>query len=81
VGLAGYFSSAGKLIFFRLVLYFSVMMNPFELSSVSNDAFREILQSMIEGIIVIDKEGKILAANPIAEEMNSTADLPPEEWV
>ncbi|HZY81696.1 MAG TPA: PAS domain-containing sensor histidine kinase [Cyclobacteriaceae bacterium] len=45
------------------------MINPFELSVVSNDAFREIFQSMTEGIIVVDKAGKILVANPIAEEM------------
>lgn len=45
------------------------MINPFELSSVSNDAFREIFQSMTEGIIVVDKEGKVLVANPIAEQM------------
>lgn len=45
------------------------MINPFELSVVSNDAFREIFQSMTEGIIVVDKAGKVLVANPIAEEM------------
>ncbi len=45
------------------------MINPFELSVVSNEAFREIFQSMTEGIIVVDRTGKILVANPIAEEM------------
>jgi len=45
------------------------MINPFELSVVSNDAFREIFQSMTEGIIVVDKDGRILVANPIAEEL------------
>lgn len=45
------------------------VINPFELSVVSNDAFREIFQSMTEGIIVVDKSGNILVANPIAEEM------------
>jgi PAS domain S-box-containing protein len=45
------------------------MINPFELSAVSNDAFREIFQSMTEGIVVVDKDGKILVGNPIAEEM------------
>ncbi len=45
------------------------MANPFELSVASNDAFREIFQSMTEGIIVVDRQGKILVANPIAEEM------------
>lgn len=45
------------------------MSNPFELSVVSNDAFREIFQSMTEGIIVVDENGSILVANPIAEQM------------
>jgi len=45
------------------------VINPFELSVVSNDAFREIFQSMTEGIIVVDKAGNILVANPIAEQM------------
>jgi PAS domain S-box-containing protein len=45
------------------------MINPFELSVASNDAFREIFQSMTEGIIVVDAEGKILVSNPIADEM------------
>jgi PAS domain S-box-containing protein len=45
------------------------VINPFELSAVSNDAFREIFQSMTEGIIVVDRTGQILVGNPIAEEM------------
>jgi len=45
------------------------MTNPFELSVASNDAFREIFQSMTEGIVVVDAEGKILVSNPIADEM------------
>jgi PAS domain S-box-containing protein len=45
------------------------MINPFELSVASNDAFREIFQSMTEGIVVVDAEGKILVSNPIADEM------------
>lgn len=46
------------------------MSQPFEfLSIVSNDAFREIFQSMTEGIIVVDQRGSILIANPVAEEM------------
>jgi PAS domain S-box-containing protein len=45
------------------------VINPFELSVVSNDAFREIFQSMTEGIIVVDRAGTILVANPIAEQM------------
>lgn len=46
-----------------------MMKNPFEFDSVSNDAYREIFQSMTEGIIVVDKAGTILVANPIAEQM------------
>lgn len=45
------------------------MVNPFELSVASNDAFREIFQSMTEGIVVVDSEGVILVSNPIADEM------------
>ncbi len=45
------------------------MINPFDLSIVSSDAFREIFQSMTEGIIVVDRDGKVLVANPVAEEM------------
>jgi PAS domain S-box-containing protein len=45
------------------------MINPFELSVASNDAFREIFQSMTEGIVVVDAQGKILVSNPIADEM------------
>ncbi|HRI79122.1 MAG TPA: PAS domain-containing sensor histidine kinase [Cyclobacteriaceae bacterium] len=45
------------------------MISQFELSLVSNEAFREIFQSMTEGIIVVDKDGKILVVNPVAEKM------------
>lgn len=45
------------------------MVNPFELSVASNDAFREIFQSMTEGIVVVDADGKVLVSNPIADEM------------
>jgi PAS domain S-box-containing protein len=45
------------------------MNNPFELSVASNDAFREIFQSMTEGIVVVDADGKILVSNPIADQM------------
>jgi len=36
---------------------------------ISNDAFREIFQSMSEGIIIVDEAGKILIANPVAERL------------
>ena len=46
------------------------MNQPFDLlTTVSNEAFREIFQGMTEGIIVINKEGNILLANPVAESM------------
>lgn len=38
-------------------------------SSVSNEAYREIFQSMSEGIIMIDESGKIVIANPVAEQL------------
>jgi PAS domain S-box-containing protein len=39
------------------------------LSLVSNDAFREIFQSMSEGIVIVDDSGKIVVANKIAEQL------------
>ena len=36
-------------------------------SLVTNDAFREIFQSMSEGIVMVDEKGIIVAANPVAE--------------
>lgn len=39
------------------------------LSQVSNDAFREIFQSMSEGIVMVDDSGKIVVANKIAEQL------------
>ncbi len=39
------------------------------LSQVSNDAFREIFQSMSEGIVIVDNNGKIIVANKIAEQL------------
>ena len=45
-------------------------MNPMtEGLLVSNDAFREIFQSMSEGIIMVDAAGKIVIANPLAEQL------------
>ena len=45
------------------------MPQSFALSVVSNDAFREIFQSMTEGIVVINQEGNILVVNKVVEEM------------
>lgn len=38
-------------------------------SFVSNDAFREIFQSMSEGIVMVEENGVIVTANPIAEQL------------
>ena len=39
------------------------------LSQVTNEAFREIFQSMSEGILMVNVSGKIMVANPIAEQI------------
>ena len=36
---------------------------------VTNEAYREIFQSMSEGIIMVDESGKIVIANPVAEQL------------
>lgn len=40
-----------------------------EFSIVTNEAYREIFQSMSEGIIMVDETGKIAIANPVAEQL------------
>lgn len=40
-----------------------------DFSVVTNEAFREIFQSMSEGIIMVDEAGKIAIANPVAEQV------------
>lgn len=45
------------------------MPQSFALSVVSNDAFREIFQSMTEGIVVVNRDGSILVVNKVVEEM------------
>lgn len=40
-----------------------------DISFVSNDAFREIFHSMSEGIVMVDPDGKIVVANPVAEQI------------
>lgn len=35
----------------------------------ANDTFRQIFQSSVEAIIMVDREGKILLANPVSERM------------
>jgi len=40
-----------------------------DFSLVSNDSFREIFQSMSEGLLMVDDEGKIAIANLVAEQI------------
>jgi PAS domain S-box-containing protein len=40
-----------------------------DFSIVTNEAYREIFQSMSEGIIMVDDAGKIAIANPVAEQL------------
>jgi PAS domain S-box-containing protein len=40
-----------------------------DFSLVTNEAYREIFQSMSEGIIMVDEDGKIAIANPLAEQL------------
>ena len=42
---------------------------PMDFSIVTNEAYREIFQSMSEGIIMVDESGKIAIANPVAEQL------------
>lgn len=35
----------------------------------SNETFRQIFQSSVEAILIVDKDGKILLANPVSERM------------
>lgn len=39
------------------------------MSFTSNETFRQIFQSSVEAIIMVDQEGKILLANPVTEQM------------
>lgn len=45
------------------------MENPLIIKLAANDAFREIFQSMSEGIIIVNESGLIQVANPVAESM------------
>jgi PAS domain S-box-containing protein len=40
-----------------------------DFSVVTNEAYREIFQSMSEGIIMVEESGKIAIANPVAEQL------------
>ena len=39
------------------------------MATISNESFRQIFQSSAEAIIIVDKDGKILLANPVSERM------------
>ncbi len=39
------------------------------MSFISNESFRQIFQSSVEAIIMVDQQGKILLANPVSEKM------------
>jgi PAS domain S-box-containing protein len=39
------------------------------MSFISNESFREIFQSSVEAILMVDQSGKILLANPVSEKM------------
>ncbi len=45
------------------------MGQPPDAELITNDAFREIFQSMSEGIIMVNVAGKIVVANPVAEQL------------
>ncbi len=40
-----------------------------DLSIITNDAFREIFHSMSEGIVMVNELGKIVVANPVADQI------------
>lgn len=40
-----------------------------DISLITNEAYREIFQSMSEGIIMVDTKGAIVGANPVAEQL------------
>jgi len=55
-----------------LVILLPIVAKPitlFGMPVISGDALKEIFQSMMEGFVVIDKEGIILVVNPIGERM------------
>lgn len=50
-----------------VILHFMDMNHP--IRHVTDDVFREIFHSMSEGIVIVNDEGKIIVANPIAEQL------------
>jgi len=51
------------------LLISSTLSGSIDFSVVTNEAYREIFQSMSEGIIMVDESGKIAIANPVAEQL------------
>ncbi len=49
--------------------YFTLIPVGMDFAIVTNEAYREIFQSMSEGIIMVDESGKIVIANPVAEQL------------
>lgn len=49
--------------------YFNPETVTMDFSQVTNEAYREIFQSMSEGIIMVNANGKIAIANPVAEQL------------
>src|SRR5262245_57857004 len=45
------------------------MENTSDGTLITNEAFKEIFQSMSEGIIMVDTRGRIVVANPVAEQL------------
>jgi PAS domain S-box-containing protein len=40
-----------------------------DVSLMTNDALREILQSMSEGIVMVEESGRMAIANPVADQL------------
>jgi PAS domain S-box-containing protein len=49
--------------------YLNLEIEMMDFSIVTNEAYREIFQSMSEGIIMVDESGRIAIANPVAEQL------------
>lgn len=63
------YSSCMKMIFVIFLLFMADSTNVFGIPTIAGDALKDIFQSMMEGFVVIDKEGTILVINPTGERM------------
>jgi PAS domain S-box-containing protein len=50
-------------------IYIALTKFEFSMSFLSNESFRQIFQSSVEAILMVDQAGKILLANPVSEKM------------